>query len=350
MPTSLRPLWLLNLLSLLGRHDQPYAGAASDHFDGQRFRNLAPTPHKGLRELLKWQLNRPKSKPWVAPPAAPRSPLAERVGGAELQVTYINHATVLLQLHGLNILTDPLWSQRASPFSFAGPKRHHAPGLSLDQLPPIDLVLVSHNHYDHLDLWSLRELARRFPAARAVTGLGNGPLIEACGFDTVIELDWWQSLPLADGLRLHGVPVQHWSARSRRDTNQTLWLGFVLDSPHGPVLFPGDSGLGEEFKLIGERFGPFRFATLPIGAYEPRWFMRDHHMNPDDAVQAHLQLQSQSSMAIHFATFRLTDEEQFDPPRALRQALANHGVDAQRFRAPAPGEQWRVPVLLAEPA
>ncbi|MCY1502068.1 hypothetical protein D9M68_361600 [compost metagenome] len=349
MPNALRPLWQLSLRSLLGC-DAPYRGPDSDHFDGRRFRNLAPTPHKGLRELLKWQLERPRQRPWITPPPAPATPLAERVTGDELRVTYINHASVLLQLHGLNILTDPLWSQRASPFSFVGPRRHHPPGLSLDQLPPIDLILVSHNHYDHLDLWSLRELARRFPAARVVTGLGNGALIRACGAGEVIELDWWQALPLGGGLNLHGVPVQHWSARSRRDTDQTLWLGFVLDSPHGPVLFPGDSGLGPEFRLIRERFGPFRFATLPIGAYEPRWFMRDHHMNPDDAVQAHQQLDAQTSMAIHFGTFRLTDEGQFDPPRDLAKALTARGVDPQHFRAPAPGEQWRVPALVNEPA
>lgn len=349
MPTPLRPLWQISLRTLLGR-DPGHAGPVTEHFDGQRFRNLAPTTHKGLRDLLKWQLNRPRTTPWVAPAAAPFEPLAERVQGSELRVTYINHATLLLQLHGLNILTDPLWSERASPFSFAGPKRHHPPGLTLDQLPPIDLVLVSHNHYDHLDLWSLRELAQRFPAARAVTGLGNGALIAACGFAAVEEIDWWQALPLGDDLTLHGVPVQHWSARSRKDTNQTLWLGFVIDSPHGPLLFPGDSGLGNEFRLIRERFGAFRFAALPIGAYEPRWFMREHHMNPDDAVQAHLQLAARTSMAIHFATFRLTDEAQFAPLQALSRALAERGIDPQQFRAPAPGEQWRVPALVAEPA
>ncbi|AYC34397.1 hypothetical protein D3880_19390 [Pseudomonas cavernae] len=349
MPAPLRPLWLLNLLTLLGR-DQPYQGPPSAHFDGQRFRNLQPTAHKGLRDLLKWQLERPRQAPWIAPPPAPPAAISARVSGDTLHVTYINHATLLLQLHGLNILTDPVWSQRVSPFSFVGPRRHHPPGLSLEQLPPIDLILVSHNHYDHLDLWSLRQLAQRFPAARVVSGLGNGALIGACGFAEVIELDWWQSLPLADGLSLHGVPVQHWSARSRKDTNQTLWLGFVLDSLHGPLLFPGDTGLGPEFQLIRQRFGPLRFAALPIGAYAPRWFMRDHHMNPDDAVQAHRQLQAQTSMAIHFGTFRLTDEGQFDPPRDLALALTEHGVDPQSFRAPVPGEQWAVPALVAQGA
>ncbi|UVE18404.1 MBL fold metallo-hydrolase [Pseudomonas sp. LS44] len=347
MPRAARPIWLLNLLALLGR-DAGYRGVPSDHFDGMRFRNLQPTPQKSLRELLKWQRERPRQTPWITLSPAPASPVATRVDGAELRVTYINHATVLLQLHGLNILTDPLWSQRASPFSFIGPRRHHPPGLSLEQLPPIDVILVSHNHYDHLDLGTLRQLAERFPAARVITGLGNGALIGTCGFAQVDELDWWQTLPLGEQLSLHGVPVQHWSARGRKDTNQTLWLGFVLDSPHGPLLFPGDSGLGPEFQLIRQRFGPLRFAALPIGAYEPRWFMRDHHMNPDDAVQAHQQLEAQTSMAIHFGTFHLTDEGQLDPPRALTRALAERGIEPQTFRAPAPGEQWTVPALLTE--
>lgn len=346
MSRVLSPAWRIALLSLLGRHARPYRGPRSDHFDGQRFHNIHPKPHKGLREVLKWQLGRPAQLEWVeqpGPDAVPEVP--ERVSGSELRVTYINHATLLIQQHGLNVLTDPLWSQRASPFEFIGPRRHHPPGLSLDQLPPIDLILVSHNHYDHLDLNSLRQLAERFPRARVVSGLGNAALILECGFSRVEELDWWQQLPLNEQLTLHAVPAQHWSARTRRDTNRTLWLGFVLESAEGPVLFPGDSGLGPEFQLIQQRFGPLRFAALPIGAYAPRWFMQDNHMNPEDAVQAHLQLASQCSMAIHFGTFNLSDEDQFAPPRELAQALSEHQVPAEQFRAPKPGEQWQVPVL-----
>ncbi|WP_137818297.1 MBL fold metallo-hydrolase [Pseudomonas sp. 2FG] len=345
MPRPLRPTWLLNLLTLLGRDGSPYRGPASEHFDGARFHNLEPTPHKSFASFMKWQLNSPRTK-WIEQPGPAVPPaVQERVTGAELHVTYINHATLLIQQHGLNILTDPVWSKRVSPFSFIGPKRHHPPGLSLDQLPPIDLILVSHNHYDHLDLQSLRQLAKRFPGAKVVSGLGNGGLIRQTGFTEVVEVDWWQSLPLNPELTLHAVPVQHWSARTRADTNRTLWLGFVLQSAHGPLLFPGDSGLGPEFQLIHERFGPLRFAALPIGAYAPRWFMRDHHMNPDDAVQAHRQLAAQNSMAIHFGTFNLTDEGQFAPPADLAKALAERQVDPSSFRVPTPGEQWRVPPL-----
>ncbi|HSC83792.1 MAG TPA: MBL fold metallo-hydrolase, partial [Pseudomonas sp.] len=318
MPRALRPTWLISLRTLAGEGRISYRGPASDHFDGQHFRNLQPTPIKTLRALLKWQFNREPQAPWLQQPAANDvAPVVERVSDGELRVTYINHATVLLQHRGLNILTDPVWAQRVSPFSFTGPRRYQQPGLSLDQLPPIDLILVSHNHYDHLDLYSLRNLCERFPLARVVSGLGNGALIRSTGFARVEELDWWQSLPLGNDLELHGVPVQHWSSRTRGDTNRTLWMGFVITSPEGPLLFPGDTGLGPEFALINQRFGPMRFAALPIGAYAPRWFMRDHHMNPDDAVQAHQQLQSRHSLAIHFGTFNLTDEGQFAPPRDL---------------------------------
>lgn len=346
MPRALRPTWLINLMTLAGYHRSPYRGPTSNNFDGRRFRNLEPKPHKDLRSFLRWQLSREKQADWLdqpGPAVPPEVPV--RVDGDELRITYINHATLLIQHRGLNILTDPVWSKRVSPFSFVGPRRHHPPGLQLDQLPPIDLILVSHNHYDHLDLESLRALVERFPRAAVVSGLGNGMLIREAGFKNVSELDWWQEVSLAGGMKLHSVPVQHWSARTRGDTNETLWMGFVIESPDGPFLFPGDTGLGPEFRLIRERFGPMRFSALPIGAYAPRWFMRDNHMNPDDAVQAHLQLESGSSLAIHFGTFNLTDEGQFAPPRDLSKALTDRQVAADNFRVPTPGYQWLIPPL-----
>ncbi|UCO98971.1 MBL fold metallo-hydrolase [Metapseudomonas lalkuanensis] len=346
MSRALRPTWLINLMTLAGQYRAPYRGPASDNFDGRRFRNLEPKPHKDLRSFLRWQFSREKQAEWLDQPGPVVPPeVPARVEGDELRITYINHATLLIQHLGLNIVTDPVWSQRVSPFSFVGPRRHHPPGLELDQLPPIDLILVSHNHYDHLDLESLRGLAERFPLAKVVSGLGNALLIRESGFKNVVELDWWQELPLEGGLKLHSVPVQHWSARTRSDTNETLWMGFVIESPYGPFLFPGDTGLGPEFRLIRERFGPMRFAALPIGAYAPRWFMRDNHMNPDDAVQAHKQLESAHSLAIHFGTFNLTDEGQFAPPRDLAKALADWQVAADDFRVPTPGYQWLIPPM-----
>ncbi|BAN46558.1 MBL fold metallo-hydrolase [Metapseudomonas resinovorans] len=344
MPRALRPTWLISLMTLAGFHRSPYRGPVSDNFDGKRFLNVEARSRKSMSAFLRWQFSREKQATWIDQPGPEVPPeVPARVDGDELRVTYINHATLLIQHRGLNMLTDPVWSQRASPFSFVGPKRHHPPGLSLAQLPPIHLIMVSHNHYDHLDLESLRALVERFPLATVVSGLGNGPLIRETGFKNVIELDWWQALPLDGGLTLHAVPAQHWSARTRSDTNETLWMGFVIESPDGPILFPGDTGLGPEFRQIHERFGPLRFAALPIGAYAPRWFMRDYHMNPDDAVQAHRQLGSRSSLAIHFGTFNLTDEGQFAPPRDLRKALKEWQVDANDFRLPTPGYQWLIP-------
>lgn len=355
MSRVLRPTWLISALTLLGIISKPWQGPPSDHFDGQRFRNVDPTRKKTLGKVLRWQLNREPQAPWIyqpkqrgthndATPTLLSPPVLTRVYGEELRVTYINHATVLIQQHGLNILTDPVWGQRVSPFSFLGPKRFQDPGLSLDELPPIDLILVSHNHYDHLDIYSLRLLAERFPLAKVLSGLGNGELIRECGFTDVQEIDWWQAVPINAQLTVHSVPVQHWSSRTSRDTNRSLWMGFVLDSAEGPVLFPGDTGLGREFGLMRARFGPFRFATLPIGAYAPRWFMRDNHMNPDDAVQALLTLEAKTAMAIHFGTFNLTDEGQFTPPVDLAKALTAREVDAQRFRVPVAGEQWSISV------
>lgn len=339
-----RPLWLIHLLALAGCASSAYDGPRSDHFDGERFYNLAPREDKSLWTLLKWQFTRTRPQwTWQDGPAVPTRP-ATRVAGRELRVTFVNHATLLIQHEGLNILTDPVWSDRVSPFTFIGPQRQHAPGMALDDLPPLDLIFVSHSHYDHMDLATLRRLAERSPLTPVVTPLGNAELIRReTGFVTVEELDWWQSLPLKAGLRLHLVPGQHWSARSRFDTNRRLWGGFVLEAPAGPVYFAGDTGWGPHFAQIRERLGAPRFAALPIGAYEPRWFMRDSHLNPDDAVRAHQTLEAQSSLGIHFGTFPLSDEAQFAPPRDLAQARALHGLADADFRAPAPGEVWSVP-------
>lgn len=341
-----RPTWMISLMTLARCGSMGHSGPQSDHFDGERFHNIHPKRQKSLRDILRWQTQRAPQEPWRwEEPQAPADPVEQRVTGERLRVTYINHATLLIQQHGLNILTDPLWGKRASPFDCIGPKRFQAPGLSIEQLPPIDLILVSHNHYDHLDLHSLRLLAERFPQAKVVTGLGNAALIATTGFTEVVELDWWQTLALNERLVLHAVPAQHWSARARADTNRTLWMGFVLASAEGPLLFPGDTGLGPEFALIRERFGPLRFASLPIGAYAPRWFMRDNHMSPDDAVQAHRILEAQQSMAIHFGTFNLSDEGQFDPPRDLQVALDQHAVDPATFGVPYPGQAWEIEPL-----
>ena len=341
MPKARRSPWLITLLNLAGRLGGGYSGPQSPNFDGLRFRNLDAKPHHGFREFLKWQLERDRQLAWIEQPGAERRPeTPAQVSGEELRVTYINHATLLIQHRGLNILTDPLWCERTSPFSFVGPKRLHPPGLALDELPPINLILVSHNHYDHLDVGSLGELARRFPQAKVVTGLGNAELIRACGFVDVHELDWWQSVQHKE-LTLHFTPAQHFSGRGIRDRDMTLWGGLWVETPSGSLFFAGDTGYGPHFRDIATRLGAPRLALLPIGAYEPRWFMEPQHMNPAEAVQAFQDLGAEQALGIHWGTFQLTNEAIEQPLRDLEAALEAAGIDPARFRAMRPGEVWQ---------
>lgn len=322
-----------------------YSGPVTDHFDGIRFFNPEGVEPGNLRDLWKWRTNGERAR-WpkrVERPSQPAAP-AERIGGDGLRVTMIGHASLLIQVAGLNILTDPVWSERASPFSFAGPKRVIEPGIPFEALPPIDLVIVTHNHYDHLDLQTLSRLGKRH-TPQVVTPLGNDPLIRKAMPEAVISvMDWGDRIALSDGVSIDAEPCHHWSARGMNDRRMALWAAFVISTPAGKVYHIGDTGFhdGINYKAAAAKHGAFRLAVLPIGAYEPRWFMRDHHMNPDDAVQAHRTLQAQTSMAIHFGTFNLTDEQQDDPPKALQAALRSQGVDPATFGTPKPGEQWRV--------
>jgi L-ascorbate metabolism protein UlaG (beta-lactamase superfamily) len=290
-----------------------YRGPVSDHFDGQRFYNPNPG-RQGEGAFLKWMLNRERGV-WSALEAPFGPPPPRRVGDGELRVTFINHATTLVQLDGINILTDPIWSERVSPVRFAGPRRYRPPGIRFEDLPPIDLVLVSHNHYDHLDIDTLKRLRR----TEILTPLGNAALMKRHGI-AARELDWWQS----DG-RITAVPAQHFSARALSDRNRNLWAGFVIASRSGNVYFAGDTGWGDHFAEIGRRFQPIRLALLPIGAYLPRWFMRPVHIDPVEAVEAHHASGAHTSIAIHFGTFALGDDGQEEPIWDLKQAIAAKG-------------------------
>ena len=293
-----------------------YHGPATDHFDGARFRNREPE-HQG--SFLKWQATRQMGPwpRWVDEPPGPPPP--RRVGGGRLRVTFINHATLLIQMDDLSVLTDPIWSERTSPVSFAGPKRHRAPGIRFDDLPPIDVVVVSHNHYDHLDVPTLRRLQLR-DRPRIVTPLGNGALMRRHGVDDAIELDWWQQHD-----RVTAVPARHFSARGMSDRNRNLWGGFVIGGASGNVYFAGDTGWGAHFAEIGARFAPIRAALLPIGAYLPRWFMKPAHVNPAEAVEAHAALGARTSIPMHYGTFALGDDGIDEPLRDLQSALAAKG-------------------------
>ena len=324
-----------------------YRGAVTDHFDGERFRNADPS-WQSERSFLKWQFERePGFWPrWIESEAGP-APVA-RVGGGRMRVTWVNHATLLLQAEDLNILTDPIWSERCSPVSFLGPRRHRAPGLRLRDLPPIDVVLVSHNHYDHLDVPTLHRLQWKF-APLIITPLGNSLLLKRHGIATrstraagparapappqnrpsrATELDWWESVRVNDHVEITCVPSQHFCARGLSDRNRALWGGFVIATRSGNAYFAGDTGWGSHFEWIRGRFQSIRLAMLPIGAYLPRWFMRPAHIDPAEAVEAHKVLGADVSVPMHYGTFRLSDEGEAQPVDDLRRAIASSGVSS----------------------
>src|ERR1700682_945305 len=225
---------------------------------------------------------------------------------------------------GVNILPDPVWSERVSPVEFMGPRRHRAPGIRFEDLPPIDAILISHNHYDHLDITTLLRLVVR-DHPRIVVPLGNAALLARHGIFGVTELDWWDGGPLAHGVRVTCVPAQHFSSRGISDRDANLWAGFVVSGPSGNVYFAGDTGWGPHLEEIVSRFAPIRAALLPIGSYAPRWFMKSHHIDPQDAVKVHGVLGASTSIAIHFGTFELGDDGLEEPVRELKRAIAEAG-------------------------
>ena len=319
-----------------------YAGQPSDHFDGIRFFDPDGVPPKSLSEVLRWQLGAGRRRaewPEWAPSGHADIP-PRRVEGDRVRLSFVGHASWLIQTSGLNILVDPVWSMRASPFAFAGPKRHNDPGIAFDKLPEIDVVLVSHGHYDHLDLATLSRLAAKF-SPRVVTPLGND--ITMRGADAAVRaeaFDWHDRVVLGDGVAVTLVPTRHWTARGLFDRNKALWASFVLETPAGKIYVVCDSGYGEgkHFRRVAEKYGPLRLAILPIGAYEPRWFMRDQHMNPSDAVKALDDCGAGQALAHHHGTFQLTDEAIDAPVTALHAALDEANTPRERFAVLKPGQ------------
>ena len=307
--------------------------------DGRRYTLAGHRGEGSLRDLWKWQMEgnrarwprRVENRPFPPPP--------QRVAGDALKATWVGHSTVLLQTAGLNILTDPFLSTRASPVPFAGPKRVRPAALTAETLPPIDLILLSHNHYDHMDLPALRSIARRH-AAHVVTPHGNARWVRRAAPSFAIDELGWGDVVEHRGLRIHLTPALHWSKRGFFDANAALWGAFVIEAAGGPIYFAADTGFGtgSTFADIHAQFGPPRLSLLPIGAYEPRWFMHPQHMNPEEAVKAHRLLASRASLAIHHGTVQLTDEAIDAPVAALRDALAQHSVDPARFLVPDAGE------------
>ena len=254
-------------------------------------------------------------------------------------LTWIGHSTLLIQYKGVNILTDPHLTQRASPFSFAGPKRYTSPGLSLDDLPIIDLILISHNHYDHLDELTIKTIIKNQPdkPPNIFVPLKLKQWFFNLGITNITELDWQESIKFGEW-EVHAVPVQHWSARTPFDRNKTLWAGWVLETEGFRFFFAGDTGYSKDFKNLGEKFGQFDLAAIPIGAYEPRWFMKDAHVNPEEAVMIHQDINARYSVGIHWGTFIMTDEPVEEPPKKLLVALEKAGISEENFFVMEHGE------------
>ncbi|HHZ10843.1 MAG TPA: MBL fold metallo-hydrolase [Rhizobiales bacterium] len=324
-----------------------YHGPESDHFDGIRFFNPGGRAPGGLRDLLRWRLNGVRAK-WPAawpspyPPAVPD----QRLDGTALRLTMVGHSTMLIQTGGANILTDPVWSARVSPVRFAGPRRVSDPGIRFEDLPPIDVVLLSHNHYDHLDAQTLRRLGREH-APLVITPLGNDRLVAPLSPRLRVETrDWGERVDVAGSITVHIEPAHHWSARGTRDRLMALWSGFVVETPGGRIFFAGDTGFhgGLNYRRLAERHGGFRLAILPIGAYEPRWFMEPHHQNPEEAVEAMEICNASYAAGCHWGTIQLTDEPIEEPRQRLLAALDRKGIPRERFRPMLAGEVWDVPL------
>ncbi len=314
-----------------------YSGPTSENFDGLRFRNMNRVEtDREFRAILRWKL---KERPAAWPQSVPVRQAVPDARAEGLRATIVGHASVLIQAGGLNVLTDPVWSERASPFAFAGPRRVAAPGIAFEDLPPIDAVLLSHNHYDHMDLATLRRLKVEHNPL-IVTPLGNDAILRrAIPEIRVAAGDWWDRVDIGKGGEVVIVPANHWSARGRSDRRMALWSGFVLRASGGSAYFAGDTGYGDGrvFKEMRRRVGRPDLALIPIGAYAPRWFMSAQHIDPNEAVQIMEDLEARRAVGIHWGVFHLTDERRDEPPELLLAALARRGIDEALFPAGEPG-------------
>jgi N-acyl-phosphatidylethanolamine-hydrolysing phospholipase D len=321
------------------------------HHTPNGFRNNYPHPTD--QNFWKWQWERlTQNTVAKAPPRGWASVLPSvkpdvaflKSNRRERTLTWLGHTTMLLQTNGVNIITDPVFSERTAPVQFAGPKREVPFMMVPDELPEIDIVLISHNHYDHLDYGTIKDFKTRFPNARYLVPLGLTPWFNDLGVAQVRELDWWDAIEIGD-VKYTFTPAQHWSKRSVSDTNRSLWGGFVVEAARGEpaepwrFIYTGDTGYSQDFKDIGARFpGGFDWAAIPIGAYEPRWFMRAQHVNPEESVQILEDLNARNALAVHWGTWMLTDEALDQPPKDLAVALKKLGVDASRFHVFKNGE------------
>lgn len=309
-----------------------YSGTKSAHFNGEIFLNRE-AGDKGPRSFLKMVMTESYSKWPESIDVVPK-----KIQGEPPSVTFIGHATFLIRVGGLNILTDPIYSERASPVGFAGPKRVRKPGVMFEDLPKIDIVLISHNHFDHLDIDTLSRLKKRDNPI-ILAGLGVDLYLQEQGLDRSFSLDWGEKFELS-GTEFVFLECRHFSSRGVLDRNKTLWGSYGIFSAGKSIYFAGDTGYSSHFKEQGELYKEFDLALLPIGAYEPRWFMKNVHLNPDDAVRAHLDLNAKKSIGIHFGTFQLTAEPVDEPQKALARAKEKYKVPEQDFIAPEFGNTY----------
>ena len=312
-----------------------YHGPAGDHFDGVRFFNPGqPATDRSLGDLLRWRFG-PRGAEWPASVPVKQAKPEPRVAG--LRITMVGHATLLVQAAGVNLLTDPVWSERASPLALAGPKRATAPGVAFDDLPPIDAVLLSHNHYDHLNVATLRRL-HAVHTPLMVMPLGNDATVRRAVPSARIAVgDWHDRIEVAPAVTVTLTRANHWSARGVRDRRMALWAGLFVDTPVGSVWFAGDTGYGDIFRNIREAIGAPDVALIPIGAYAPRWFMAAQHADPVEAVRIMQDVDAGRALGIHWGTFRLTDEPREEPVERLAAALTAAGEPPARFVAAEPG-------------
>lgn len=347
------PLWFTVFLITTCGHS-PSQMNMSDHLpkhhlpDGTFRNNYLPSMDKPFSDFLKWRWNQDRQDP-ITFPIAKNNPASLQKNRTEATLTWIGHATLLVQYAGLNILTDPHFSERSSPLSFVGPKRHTAPGITVDELPDIDLVVISHNHYDHLDQSTIEQLYHRQKKnpPRFFVPLNQKKWFDDLGIPNVTELDWGQDTDFREW-KIYSVPVQHWSARGIWDRNKALWAGWVLEHPGFRFFFAGDTGYSQDFKDLGKRFGGFDLAAIPIGAYDPRWFMKAAHVNPEESIKIHQDVRARFSVAIHWGTFQLTDEPMDEPPARLARALADAGIPEKNFFVMQHGETRSLTHLLPE--
>lgn len=317
---------------------QPYRGATSDHFDGKKFVNPGNVTAKGFPDLFKFLLGRDQG-PWTKnyETYVGKKPKSPEKG--QVKLTFVNHSTFLIQWEKFNILTDPVWSDRCSPFTFVGPQRMRPPGIRFEDLPKIDLVLLSHNHYDHLDISTVLKLEDKFEPTFIVP-LGVASYLRKNDVSNIIELDWWEKTD--QKLHITAVPSQHFSGRGFYDRDKSLWCGYVLEHQGKKVYFAGDSGYGSFFKEIGKKLGPMDISMIPIGAYLPQWFMSPIHVSPQESIKIHQDVKSKQSIAMHFGTFPLADDGMGRAEKDLMATLKKSKISQEKFMIPDEG----IPIIF----